>query len=584
MKRISTLVLALALLGGCQSNGSNVPSAGPPPVSGGTLELTRDGRYAIASDPDRAALHIVDLVAHTELHRIDLGPNDEPGRVVEDDAGRIHVVLRRAGQVLTVDRERGTITDRRDVCAAPRGIAVVGDELVVACAEGVLARLPAAGGAVTRRVKVEPDLRDVVVAPDGRLLVSRFRSAELLILDGDTVVDRMRPPSFPGRGSPPRDMEATVAWRLRPHPEGALMIHQHSQSSQLGTLGVPSGQYYGGSCDLGVLRSAVTIFDIAAGTTLSAPVDGASLVVDGDDLGSGTIYLAAASEPGVPRDSGGLAFGLGTSGVRAIVPTSLTDRPELLAFCPAAAGDPLEREEAAIAVVARPGGGFVVQFRDPGQLVLVGGTSTSRERVEIPLSGGRAENLGHAIFHEAAGSGATCAGCHPEGADDGHVWLFDVGARRTQTLTGGILETAPFHWRGDVLDATSVMGGTFVGRMGGQMPRADEVASFERWVDALPATPAPSEDTGMVERGSAAFAASGCGDCHSGERRTNNATLDVGTGGVFQVPGLYEVVYHAPYFHDGSARTLEDVLARHGETEAMSDTTRADVVAYLRSL
>ena len=33
----------------------------------------------------------------------------------------------------------------------------------------------------------------------------------------------------------------------------------------------------------------------------------------------------------------------------------------------------------------------------------------------------------------------ACATCHPEGAEDGHVWLFPGdGPRRTQTLLGGL--------------------------------------------------------------------------------------------------------------------------------------------------
>ena len=211
---------------------------------------------------------------------------------------------------------------------------------------------------------------------------------------------------------------------------------------------------------------------------------------------------------------------------------------------------------------------------------------------DIALDGGDVTHIGHALFHEAAGTGATCAGCHPEGGEDGHVWAFEDGARRSQTLLGGILDTLPFHWDGQVESPAAVMDGTFVGRMGGEMPRADEVDSFAEWMDALPALPgAVVTDADAVERGRLLFerADVGCTSCHSGELRTNNENRDVGTSDElgrreFQVPALYEVAYHAPYMHDGRAETLAQVVETHGGGGALSDSERADMVAYLRSL
>ena len=202
----------------------------------------------------------------------------------------------------------------------------------------------------------------------------------------------------------------------------------------------------------------------------------------------------------------------------------------------------------------------------------------------ISLDGGSVEHFGHALFHEGAGTGTTCASCHPEGGEDGHVWLFDVGRRRTQTLNGGIMTTAPFHWAGDVPDVTHVLDGTFVGRMAGAMPRTDEVNAFAEWMNDLPALPGLQGEAGAIVRGRAAFDSGGCASCHSGELRTNNENVDVGTGGRFNVPALYEVVYHAPYFHDGSMPTLAGLVSSHGDGDRLSTTERADVVTYLRSL
>src|SRR6188472_3140038 len=56
-------------------------SAKVAPVAGGTLLVTKDG-HAVASDPDRDLVHVVDLAKQTVVS-VALEENDEPGRVVE---------------------------------------------------------------------------------------------------------------------------------------------------------------------------------------------------------------------------------------------------------------------------------------------------------------------------------------------------------------------------------------------------------------------------------------------------------------------------------------------------------------------
>src|SRR5258707_536707 len=79
-------------------------------------------------------------------------PGDEPGRLVEDATGLVHVALRRGGAIVSLDPKTGVLGARRAVCSAPRGIAFeVGAGLLhVACAGGELVSLPAAGGDPTR--------------------------------------------------------------------------------------------------------------------------------------------------------------------------------------------------------------------------------------------------------------------------------------------------------------------------------------------------------------------------------------------------------------------------------------------------
>ena len=146
----------------------------PPPLSGGTLLVTRDGRAAVAADPDRDRVWIVDLGSRTVTASLELRAGDEPGRAVEDDAGRVHLALRGGASVLSVDMATRAVLARRPVCAAPRGIAYERDTglLHVACAGGELVSLRAGTGEVTRTLRLDRDLRDVIVQ-SGHLVVSR---------------------------------------------------------------------------------------------------------------------------------------------------------------------------------------------------------------------------------------------------------------------------------------------------------------------------------------------------------------------------------------------------------------------------
>src|SRR5262249_34905830 len=143
-------------------------------------------RFAVAADPDRDRVSIVMVADRRLVYTIALNPGDEPGRVVEDAWGMIHVALRRGGAVVTIDPEAGTVLRRTDVCGPPRGLAYEPTTKLVhvACAGGELVSLKAEGGDEVRRINLGLDLRDVVVTPAG-LAVTRFKSASVISLDPD---------------------------------------------------------------------------------------------------------------------------------------------------------------------------------------------------------------------------------------------------------------------------------------------------------------------------------------------------------------------------------------------------------------
>lgn len=556
----------------------------PPPLIGGTLLVSRDGKTAVAADPDRDVIWLADLTTLTQSGRIELLNGDEPGRLVEDKDGKVHVALRRGGALLTLDPGAGKIIARRPACPAPRGVAydAASDRLHVACAGGELVTFAASGGDALRTLHLDSDLRDIVVKGD-TLLVSRFRSAELLTVDAaGSVTSRIKPkavtsafPSPQGNpmGSP--SAEPAVAWQLHPLPDGTtVMLYERGVTGAVDTT--RPGGYGNGQCKgAGIVASALTILgpsgDDKPGPTLQFVPYAVDFAVSPD---GSEVAVVTPQSPFIP----------GTGVVK-------LSRTEMTPSDPCNFGwNTVPRISAAnqiVAVAYDISKRMITQNRQPAGLEVDGTTIEFTAASDV-------SNTGHALFHAVTRSSIACVSCHPEGGDDGRVWTFiPTGARRTQSLRGGLLATAPFHWDGDMGDMSKLMSAVFVGRMGGTQPQTAEVDALAGWLDAQPALPktAPA-DPQAVARGKQLFedAKVGCASCHSGARFTNNANASVGTGRAFQVPSLVEVGTHAPYMHSGCASTLADRFDpkcggdTHGQTAQLTAGQLADLVSYLQSL
>jgi mono/diheme cytochrome c family protein len=116
-----------------------------------------------------------------------------------------------------------------------------------------------------------------------------------------------------------------------------------------------------------------------------------------------------------------------------------------------------------------------------------------------------------------------------------------------------------------------------------------------------PAPPAGSFDAAAAGRGRSVFEGQGqCVTCHSGETFTDANTLlhapsEVPTDPthaersatqMYRTTPLRGVWQHPPYFHDGSAATLADVVERYDTANGLGLTAeqQADLVEYLKSL
>ena len=122
-----------------------------------------------------------------------------------------------------------------------------------------------------------------------------------------------------------------------------------------------------------------------------------------------------------------------------------------------------------------------------------------------------------------------------------------------------------------------------------------------------PAAPAGSFNVAAAQRGKLVFEGAGkCATCHSGEQFTDanqrlHAVSDVVSepeaAGVpsyasrsatrtYRTSPLRGIWQHAPYFHNGSAATLEDVVSAYDKRKSLGLTAQqsGDLAQYLRSL
>lgn len=579
----------------------------PPPLTGASLTVIDEVTVAV-TDPDRDVVHIVGVA---EESRVELPAGAQPWRTIADRSGRVHVVLRGLGSVATIDVGTTELLATRAVCPTVRGIGLrtgaaaragtdPDDTLVLACAGGEVVSLPVDPTRDERTVlaRLDPDLRDVLVGPDGALSVTRFRSAEVLRLGEDgTIASRVAPTPWLHTNPTEFDtnenvtMRTSTAWRTLAQPDGGwVMVHQAGSDATIDpadrdddgddTTPAEEGSEYGdaggGDTCGSVVQSAVTL-QRADGVQLSSgALSGAVLPVD------------LAVHPG------GKHVAIAVAGTCA----SGCTLPQVIEV-------PLETLSVGVGLQERPcTGGTPVLFAEPGaQIVAVAYTPSGRlwalqrepsivhlldhDSVQsVRLTDVSVEDTGHRLFHEAGRAGVTCASCHPEGGDDGLVWNLPTPLH-TPALDVGLAGTAPFHWNGELEDFGALVHEVHEGRMGEMAQPGVRVVAFETWVTQLRATP-PREPDDAAAAGRALFAELGCNSCHAGAATTNNETLAVGDLEPVQVPSLHGVALHPPYMHDGRSPTLhdavEEMITKSRPGAAVDDGDVAKLVAYLETI
>lgn len=212
--------------------------------------------------------------------------------------------------------------------------------------------------------------------------------------------------------------------------------------------------------------------------------------------------------------------------------------------------------------------------------------------------------------------GLGCASCHPDEAFDGLVYDLEPDGLGIDLVENrslrGLRGTQPFKWNGKNPDLATQCGGRaakWIFRTDG-MPARD-VVKLTIFIKSLQPFPNPyrqPELTPAQARGKAVFerthtntgrlipVRARCTSCHPPPLYTNHQRADVGTRrpndrtNLFDAAHLMNIFETAPYLHDGSAATLEEIFTihnrhdLHGITSDLTKEQLNDLIEFLKCL
>jgi hypothetical protein len=237
------------------------------------------------------------------------------------------------------------------------------------------------------------------------------------------------------------------------------------------------------------------------------------------------------------------------------------------------------------------------------------------KKVTKVRNGARMFNNGGHTFHQQY----SCYTCHPDGHEDGLTYdMSSKGGGRNlanvQTLRD-LSGTSPFKWNGTNVSVYMQCGmrfSKFITRTEAFEPQ-DLDALVAYIMQDLTSPPNLHHPTGSSLnnaqlRGKTVFERTKtnngdpipienqCITCHPPPNYSNFLSADVGTlkesddSTMFDSPNLNNVYESAPYLHDGSANTLEEIWTlnndndEHGVANDMTKNQLNDLVEYLKAL
>ncbi len=573
------LVLILMMGSGAESP----PPAEKPRVpvglawnSQGIFVANRDGQSLIQIDPDRGT-----LLKETSLGCRAASLGEIPGGlVVGSDDGEV-VVVRDGVVTQRFKLGRGPVR----IAALPEGRAAIS----LQWSETVKV-IDLATGQVESSFDLPFSPGAIVAQPDRQIIVADAFRSSLAIIDPPQNLVRVRTLD----GANPR------AIGLTPDGKELLVTHQ----VQYGEVAISQANLDWGLV-LSSKLSAIPLSDLTAETAPTlTKVSGRRISLDGSGNGAADPTSLVSSEDGTK-----ILIVLAGANQLMLNDRSLAGKPNTKSEL-APLGDfgrlqTVEVGRSPVALALDPTGTLVAtanSMDDTISIVKLDDLSILRT---IALSTGPVERdsvaRGEAIFRDGRRGfdrWMSCESCHSGGGHTSGL-NFDTqgdgnsGAAKNTPSLFGVGSTAPYTWTGRFPSLVDQVHQSFQSSLRGR--NADRASSEDvtAYLQSLTLPPAKRTQNDPASlRGAKLFSSLKCAVCHSPPTYTSVGIEDVGMNDgesghtEFNPPSLRGVGRTAPYFHDGRAKTLDDVLKIHppGRSDRLTTENRADLAAFLESL
>jgi len=577
--------------------------------------LSPDGARLFVLCQGSEEIRVLDAKSYAVIKKIAVGRVPR-GLAFSPDGKRLFVTNSWDDTISVIDTATLTVVATWPVGAEPSSVVEDGEGKRLFVANRIsndVAVLDADTGSEEKRLLAGRGASYLAMSPDGKKIYathvypnsSAYRSAPESEI---TVIDAAR---------------AVVVERMPLHAIAGVF---HTAFSSDGRLGVVAEYHPKNLVTLahlehgGAFEDTLTVFGLDVGRTVEVPLDELER------------YASQPFGVAIAPDKSRIYVSSGGSEMVTVI-----DVPRLLKFIHSHP-QPFERDLSAsanyvvtrIAVGLNPRG---LTLTTDGRKLLVANrlddtvsvidTRTNRVATTIKLDGPKevsALRHGEQTFYTARYSfqgQIGCANCHIDSTFDGLTWNLEPDGFGRNIVDNKLLEgvkgTEPYKWTGTNPNIPTECG-----------PRTEKyfwrsenydgetLADLAVYVRSI--EPRPNrwklpgyELTAAQERGKAIFERSvdkfknpiaetnRCVYCHSGPKGTNQKLFNVGThkaldnAGLLKSPPLTNIALTAPYLHDGSARTMEEIWTvynpedKHGRTNDLTKDELNDLIEYLRT-
>jgi YVTN family beta-propeller protein len=546
-------------------------------------ELVRDGNSEFAYVADRTANRVVRIRAGEQLEIVDRATVREPhGLALSPDGKTLYVTSVADHELVALDTETMHPRWRVELAAEPRGVAVS------ASGKQAIVGFLTTGALASVELGTNPNVSYISLDPAQRV-ADPFTGE--MIVDGSMIA-----PVAAGTPSIADTKDIGLRFARNVYSVGfvgddiAIAPHQLSAPHLPSGGGEDLGTYGGGGgftapithrlamvdaedsfapatafAQIGLHQPRAMAYD-ASSDTLYLAGYGNDQIMAVADVSQATIHMSWATTM-ISNDSGCAPDGLAISGDSLFIHCEL-DR-NLVRF-----------DLASVATLGMP------TQAEIGPAIAPSTRSESAQRGAELFRRGQDPRV-------SVGGFMACGSCHTEGRTDGLSWRIEGHNLQTPLLAGRVAGTHPFKWDGKDKDLPTSLTNT-VGRLGGSGLSPQEVQDLQAFLESLPQPVAPSAASAdSIARGKALFESeeTACSACHAGPDLADGVQHDLATNiGNVDTPSLIGLAHTAPYYHDGSARTLRALLTDKGsvhdmgQTAHLSDAEIDDLIAYLETL